>query len=117
MNAVSVAEPSVWNQLMSPGTFRKRKYLIAADEAGALLDPVQRIEDPLLQLLLSLRARRHQLRRLDRVQPGLDARRRARRGTRSFVLVDLRVRARALRPCATENGVPRNRWPLTIENE
>ena len=28
MNAVSVAEPSVWNQLMSPGTLRNRKYLI-----------------------------------------------------------------------------------------
>ena len=28
MNAVSVAEPSVWNQLMSPGTLRKRKYLM-----------------------------------------------------------------------------------------
>src|SRR5436305_2266797 len=27
MNAVSVAAPSVWNQLMSPGTLRKRKYL------------------------------------------------------------------------------------------
>jgi len=26
-NAVSVAEPSVWNQLMSPGTFLNRKYL------------------------------------------------------------------------------------------
>jgi len=25
MNAVSVAEPSVWNQLMSEGTLRKRK--------------------------------------------------------------------------------------------
>ena len=27
MNAVSVAEPSVWNQFVSDGTFRKRKYL------------------------------------------------------------------------------------------
>jgi hypothetical protein len=26
--AVRVAEPSVWNQLVSRGTFRKRKYLI-----------------------------------------------------------------------------------------
>ena len=25
-NAVSVADPSVWNQLMSAGTFRNRKY-------------------------------------------------------------------------------------------
>ena len=29
MNAVSVAEPSVWNQFVSRGTLRKRKYLIA----------------------------------------------------------------------------------------
>ena len=28
MNAVSVAEPSVWNQFVSCGTRRKRKYLI-----------------------------------------------------------------------------------------
>ncbi len=28
-NAVSVAEPSVWNQFVSRGTFRKRKYLVA----------------------------------------------------------------------------------------
>ena len=41
-NAVSVAEPSVCNQFVSPGTFRKRKYLHAADEAGALLEPVER---------------------------------------------------------------------------
>ena len=27
MNAVSVAEPSVWNQFVSRGTLRKRKYL------------------------------------------------------------------------------------------
>jgi hypothetical protein len=27
--AVSVAEPSVWNQLVSRGTLRKRKYLVA----------------------------------------------------------------------------------------
>src|ERR687898_1506074 len=28
-NAVSVAEPSVWNQFESDGTLRKRKYLVA----------------------------------------------------------------------------------------
>ena len=28
MNAVNVADPSVWNQLVSRGTLRKRKYLI-----------------------------------------------------------------------------------------
>ena len=44
MNAVSVAEPSVWHQLMSRGTLRKRKYLTPADEARALLEPVERIQ-------------------------------------------------------------------------
>ena len=50
-NAVSVAEPSVWNQPVSRGTLRKRKYLIAADEPGALLEPVERVESDVLELL------------------------------------------------------------------
>ena len=44
-NAVSVADPSVWNQFVRFGTLRKRKYLTAADPACPLLDPVERIRD------------------------------------------------------------------------
>ena len=44
-NAVSVAEPSVWNQFVRFGTLRKRKYLTAPTEARPLLDPVERIRD------------------------------------------------------------------------
>jgi len=52
---VSVADPSVWYQLTSAGTFRKRKYR-SADDPRPLLQPVERVEDPLLRRLL----RRHQ---------------------------------------------------------
>ena len=102
---------------MSRGTLRKRKYLIAADEPGALLEPVERVE----RRRLELRARRAGFaspllgRHLDRVEPGLgavdvDARHGA------AVLHDPRAGARALdvaRRCRTCRG---QRLPLRIEN-
>ena len=96
-NAVSVAEPSVWNQFVSRGTLRNRKYLIAADEAGALLQPVERIHGGRLDLLASRRLRprarpsaaRRPGARSDRARPR--GRRRARPGPVCAVLLDHRV--------------------------
>jgi hypothetical protein len=50
-NAVSVAEPSVWNQLTSSRDLAEEEVLDRADEAGALLQPVERIEGERLELL------------------------------------------------------------------
>ena len=84
MKAVSVAEPSVWNQLMSPGTLRKRKYRIppTSPDRSSSQSIGYRIRSR-----VGGRRRRHQLRSLNCSGAGSDrartgARRRARRGTR-----------------------------------
>ena len=81
MNAVSVAEPSVWNQLDVARDLAEEEVLDAADEAGALLEPVDGGERDVLDQLTPRRlaaARRrdgHQrlTGRLDRVEQRLDA--------------------------------------------
>ena len=50
---MSVADPSVCIQFESAGTLRKRKYFVAADEPRPLLEPVERIDDRRLHLLLA----------------------------------------------------------------
>ena len=49
-NAVSVAEPSVWNQLDVARDLAEEEVLDAADEPGALLEPVERVERGRLDL-------------------------------------------------------------------
>ena len=51
MNAVSVAEPSVCSQLMSRRDVAEEEVADAADEARALLEPVDRREQQPLELL------------------------------------------------------------------
>ena len=100
-NAVSVAEPSVCIQFVSPGTLRKRKYLTAADEAGPLLEPVEREVDRLLHPLLAhvgawgcLRSP-SVVRRVEGIEPLLGAVDVLARAD-ELVLVDLRLRAAAV---------------------
>ena len=95
MNAVSAAEPSVWPQLMSPGTLRKRKYLIPpTDECPrALLEPVERVQQQLEELVVcGLASSSPSAGRLDRVEPGLDPVN-VLTGAGERILVDLRVRS------------------------
>ena len=106
------------HQLMSRGTLRKRKYLtpptspersssqssgyIATCRSGSRFRPW-------------LRRRSPSVRRLDGVEHSsrpVDVLARARRA----LLVDLRLRARAVDLATTEYGLSRMRWPLTISN-
>src|SRR4051794_9962666 len=77
MNAVSVAEPRVWNQLVSPGTLRKRKYLIppTSPERSSIQSTGYRIVCWICSLRVSRRVAMVFLRsvgRLDGIEPGLE---------------------------------------------
>src|SRR3954451_14945353 len=98
MNAVRVADPSVWNQLMSPGTFRNRKYRTpptSPDRSSSQSIGYRIRSRVVVGVVAAIRCRSSAARGLNRIEPRLgpvDVH----AGERVVPLEDLRRAARAL---------------------